>query len=293
MGRELMKYLVVMMSALLLFSVNASAQEEAGATTEPAAASEPVPAETAPAEDAPANPPEEDKRSPYYKKVKGWLWIEGVVGISSYDPDQFGALSLGSPTPGGAPKEKGPQWGFSLGTGFGGGFFLGWYYRQADYNEYKLMKTGVEFQPTIRIPYVHIMFRVDIGFAKMFSGNPWGLTNFDSGGVDTTFGVGLVLHRPVGEGRRRRYPSRFVGQRSTDGGYFRAHLPLHRRPKRLVDCARPSDAAMASFVNVVDQGAGLRRRRLRHDTVAQVENVPGTACCAVEDLGRAATHDVG
>jgi hypothetical protein len=193
MGRELMKYVVVMMSALLLFSVNASAQEEAGATTEPAAASEPVPAETAPAEDAPANPPEEDKRSPYYKKVKGWLWIEGVVGISSYDPDQFGALSLGSPTPGGAPKEKGPQWGFSLGTGFGGGFFLGWYYRQADYNEYKLMKTGVEFQPTIRIPYVHIMFRVDIGFAKMFSGNPWGLTNFDSGGVDTTFGVGLRI----------------------------------------------------------------------------------------------------
>ena len=188
-----MKYLVVMMSALLLFSANASAQEEAGAATEPAAASEPVPAETAPADPAPANPPEEEKRSPYYKKVKGWLWIEGVVGISSYDPDQFGALSLGTGAPGGAPKEKAPQWGFSLGTGFGGGFFLGWYYRQADYGEYKLMKTGVEFQPTIRIPYVHIMFRVDIGFAQMFSGNPWGLTNFDSGGVDTTFGVGLRI----------------------------------------------------------------------------------------------------
>jgi hypothetical protein len=145
--------------------------------------------------------------------VKGWLWIEGVAGITSYDPDQFGALSLGTGTPGGAPKERGPQWGFSLGTGFGGGapkergpqwgfslgtgfgggFFLGWYYRQADYNTYKLMKTGLEFQPTIRIPYVHIMFRVDIGFAKMFSGNPWGIMNFDSGGVDTTFGVGLRI----------------------------------------------------------------------------------------------------
>jgi hypothetical protein len=72
---------------------------------------------------------------------------------------------------------------------------LGWYYRQANYGEYKLMKTGLEFQPTIRIPYVHIMFRVDIGFAQMFGGSPqnWGLTNVDTGGVDTTFGVGLRI----------------------------------------------------------------------------------------------------
>jgi hypothetical protein len=195
MGRELMKCLMVLMSALLLFSANASAQEEAGATSEPAAASESAPSETAPADDASATPPEEDDRSPYYKKVKGWLWIEGVAGISSYDPDQFGALNLGTGAPGGASKEKGPQWGFSLGTGFGGGFFLGWYYRQASYSTYKLMKTGLEFQPTIRIPYVHIMFRVDIGFAQMFGGSPqnWGLTNVDTGGVDTTFGVGLRI----------------------------------------------------------------------------------------------------
>jgi hypothetical protein len=190
-----MKCLMVLMSALLLFSANASAQEEAGATSEPAAASESAPSETAPADDASATPPEEDDRSPYYKKVKGWLWIEGVAGISSYDPDQFGALNLGTGAPGGASKEKGPQWGFSLGTGFGGGFFLGWYYRQASYSTYKLMKTGLEFQPTIRIPYVHIMFRVDIGFAQMFGGSPqnWGLTNVDTGGVDTTFGVGLRI----------------------------------------------------------------------------------------------------
>jgi hypothetical protein len=37
------------------------------------------------------------------------------------------------------------------------------------------------------------MFRVDIGFAQMFSGNPWGLTNMSNGGVDTTFGVGLRI----------------------------------------------------------------------------------------------------
>ena len=192
MGRELMKYIAFFMTGILLCGSTAFAQEEGGAASEAAAEPAPAPAEPAAAEQAPADPPEE-KRSPYYKKVKGWLWIEGVVGISSYDPDQFGALSLGTTAPGGAPKERGPQWGFSLGTGFGGGFFLGWYYRQANYNEYKLMKTGLEFQPTIRIPYVHIMFRVDIGFAQMFDGNPWGLTNFDSGGVDTTFGVGLRI----------------------------------------------------------------------------------------------------
>jgi hypothetical protein len=92
-----------------------------------------------------------------------------------------------------APKTRGPQYGFALGTGFGGGFFLGWYYRQASFTGYKLLKTGVEFQPTIRIPYVHVMFRVDIGLARMFDGNAWGLTNVNNGGLDTTFGVGLRI----------------------------------------------------------------------------------------------------
>ena len=186
-----MKWIVFLVSGLMWIGATASAQEAAGAADKPGGASEAAPAKAAPADQAPEE--EEKKRSPYYKKVQGWLWIEGVVGISSYDPDQFGALSLGTTAPGGAPKEKGPQWGFSLGTGFGGGFFLGWYYRQANYGEYKLMKTGLEFQPTIRIPYVHIMFRVDIGFARMFGGNPWQIPNFDSGGVDTTFGVGLRI----------------------------------------------------------------------------------------------------
>jgi hypothetical protein len=178
-----MKYVVFLVGAILLVGATASAQEEASATTAPEAAAEPTSAQEPPKE-------EEKKRSPYYKKVKGWLWLEGFAGPSSYDPDQF-AFSFG--TVGNAPKRKGPSYGFAIGTGFGGGFFLGWYYRQADYTEYKLMKTGLEFQPTIRIPYVHIAFRIDIGFARMFGGNPYMLTNMDSGGVDTTFGVGLRI----------------------------------------------------------------------------------------------------
>ena len=187
-----MKYIAFLIGGLMLGS-SASAQQPADTTAESNEAATAAPTEPASAEPAPEAPKEEEeKRSPYYKKVQGWLWIEGVAGISAYDPDQFGALSLG-PGVGGADKKRGPQWGFSLGTGFGGGFFLGWYYRQANYSEYKLLKTGLEFQPTIRIPYVHIMFRVDIGFARMFDGNAWELTGVNNGGVDTTFGVGLRI----------------------------------------------------------------------------------------------------
>jgi hypothetical protein len=187
-----MKRFVPCAVVLSLLAVTASAQDQPadpGSTTSP-------PKETPYKEAQPdeAQPdkaqPDEKKKSPYYKKVQGWLWIEGVAGPSSYDPDQFGALSVGTSV-GGAPKLRGPQWGFAVGTGFGSGFFLGWYYRQANYDQYKLFKTGVEFQPTIRIPYVHIMFRVDIGLARMFSGNAWGLTDVNNGGVDATFGVGI------------------------------------------------------------------------------------------------------
>jgi hypothetical protein len=176
-----MKHLALVACGTFLVTSSAWAQD----------ADAPAPAET-PSTEAPADPPPEEKKSPYYKKVKGWLWLEAVAGPSSYDPDQFGALSLGTTT-GGAPKLRGPQVGFALGTGFGGGFFLGWYYRQANYDAYKLLRTGVEFQPTIRIPYVHIMFRVNIGLARMFSGNAWGLTDVNNGGLDTTFGVGLRI----------------------------------------------------------------------------------------------------
>ncbi len=185
-----MKYVVLMLSAVLLSASAVSAQEEV--TGSPFV--EPAPPPEAPLATQTAQPPpsEEDKRSPYYKKVKGWLWLEGVAGVASYDPDQFGTLSLGA-SASGAPKQRGPQYGFAVGTGFGGGFFLGWYYHQSKYTGYKLFKTGVEFQPTIRIPHVHIMFRVDLGLARMFDGNAWELTNVNNGGLDATFGVGLRI----------------------------------------------------------------------------------------------------
>ncbi|MGB5695489.1 MAG: hypothetical protein WBM46_07560 [Polyangiales bacterium] len=178
-----MKRTVSLIAALLMFGTTASAQDEAGAVAEPEATAE------APATAAPA--PKEDKRGPYYKKVQGWLWLEGFAGPSSYDPDQFGSLSL-SNVPN-APRVKGPEGGFAVGTPFGGPFFLGWFYRRANYGDYGLMKTGVEFQPTIRIPYVHVMFRVDLGFAKMVNGNPYGLTNLSNGGIVATGGVGIRI----------------------------------------------------------------------------------------------------
>ena len=176
-----MKYMVLLIGVLLMFGGTASAQDEAGTGTEPVAAPEsPAAAE-----------PEEDKRGPYHRRVQGWLWLEGFAGPSSYDPDQFGSLTFGNGTGPNAPRVKGPEGGFAVGTPIGGGFFLGWFYRQANYGDYGLMKTGVEFQPTIRIPYVHIMFRADLGYAKMINGNPYGITSFSSGGIVATGGVGI------------------------------------------------------------------------------------------------------
>lgn len=191
-----MKYIVITTSALLLLlSTTASAQEEVGTVTEPETAAEPAPSEAAPAEPAPPeNPPEEKKRSPYYKKVQGWLWLEGFAGPSAYDPDQFGSLSLsGIPN---APRLKGPEYGFAVGTAFGGPFFLGFFYRQADYSQYKLSKTGLDMQGNLRfVPYVHPILRASIGYARTFSGNPYGasLMNTDSDGISLTGGVGVRI----------------------------------------------------------------------------------------------------
>ncbi|MGB5683144.1 MAG: hypothetical protein WBM47_14940 [Polyangiales bacterium] len=173
-----MKYVAMISSAMMFLSATALAQD-GSATTEAAAEATPEAAKE-----------EGDDRGPYYKKVQGWLWIEGFAGPSGYDPDQFGSLTLSG---GGqnAPKVKGPEGGFAVGTPFGGAFFLGWFYRQANYGDYGLMKTGLEFQPTIRIPYVHIMFRVDLGYAKMINGNPYGLTDLSNGGIVATGGVGI------------------------------------------------------------------------------------------------------
>jgi hypothetical protein len=185
-----MRHAIWLIGGLLVLQSTASAQEEVGTVTdsEEAAAPATASASTPPADQA----KEEKKRGPYYRKVQGWLWLEGFAGPSGYDPDAHGSLSLGSGTVN-APKVKGPEYGFAVGTPFGGGFFLGWFYRRANYDSYGLMKTGVEFQPTIRIPYVHVMFRVDLGFAKMVDGNPYGLTNVDNGGIVATGGVGIRI----------------------------------------------------------------------------------------------------
>jgi hypothetical protein len=183
MGGKLMKYVVFLVGGLLVFGASASAQEESGTTAESEAAADATPAE--------APPPEEKKKSPYYKKVQGWLWLEGFAGPSSYDPDQFGSLNTTGVS--NAPRLKGPEYGFAVGTPFGGPFFLGWFYRQANYGQYKLMKTGLDMQGNIRIPYVHIVIRGSIGFAQTFSGNPYGLTNDKNGGVSFTGGLGVRI----------------------------------------------------------------------------------------------------
>ncbi len=109
----------------------------------------------------------------YYKKVQGWLWMEGFVGPSAYDPDQFTSLSLSGGTQN-APKLNGPEYGFAAGVGLGG-FYLGAFYRQANYTEYKLMKVGLDMQGIFRfVPYVHPMIRIDLFYSRTFAGNPYG-----------------------------------------------------------------------------------------------------------------------
>jgi len=100
-----MRYVVLIVASVLMLGSTAFAQEKGAVETvsETSTATEAAPDEAAPEE---AAPPEEEKRSVYYKKTQGWLWMEGFVGPSSYDPDQFTALSL-SGVPQNAPKLNG------------------------------------------------------------------------------------------------------------------------------------------------------------------------------------------
>ena len=75
---------------------------------------------------APPAPEPDEKRSIYYKRVKGLLWLEGIAGVSSYDPDRFGSFSG---LPAGAVKQRGPEFGGMAGLGLGGLTF-GAVYRQ-------------------------------------------------------------------------------------------------------------------------------------------------------------------
>jgi hypothetical protein len=188
MGRELMKYLVFLVGTALLFSSAALAQGEnsVGTVSEGSTATEAAPAPQA------AAAPEEEKRSVYYKKVQGWLWMEGFVGPSAYDPDQFTSLSLSGGTQN-APKLNGPEYGFAVGLGLGG-FYLGGFYRQANYDVYKLMKVGLDMQGIFRfVPYVHPMVRIDLFYSRTFAGNPFGLPSADVDGGGFTLGAGLRI----------------------------------------------------------------------------------------------------
>jgi hypothetical protein len=181
-----MKYVAMISSAMMFLSATALAQDDVSAAEAAGAA---------PAEATPEAAKEEgDDRGPYYKKVQGWLWLEAFAGPSSYDPDQFGSLDF-SGTSENAPRLKGPEYGFAVGTAFGGPFFLGFFYRQANYSQYKLMKTGLDMQGNLRfIPYVHPIFRASIGFAKIFDGSPYAnLPNPDSAGVSFTGGLGVRI----------------------------------------------------------------------------------------------------
>ena len=190
-----MKYVVLFVGTALVLSSSASAQEEGavGSVEEASAATETAaPAETAPAAEETA-PPEEEKRSVYYKKTQGWLWMEGFVGPSAYDPDQFTSLDITGVTPN-APKLNGPEAGFAFGLGLGG-FWLGAFYRQANYSAYKLAKIGLDIQGIFRfIPYVHPMIRIDLFYTKTFGGDPFsGVTNTNVDGGGLTVGAGLRI----------------------------------------------------------------------------------------------------
>ena len=169
-----MKYVVLLVGALLVFGASASAQEQVGT------------------ESTTVTPPPK-KKSVYKNKVGSLLWIEGFAGPTTYDPDQFGSLNLGAQSPN-APQLSGPEYGASLSVGLGG-FVLGPFFRWADYSAYNLMKIGLEIQGVFRfIPYVHPMVRLDLFYASTRNGNPWpGLTNTNTNGGGFTLGAGIRI----------------------------------------------------------------------------------------------------
>ncbi|MGB5809290.1 MAG: hypothetical protein WBG86_02095 [Polyangiales bacterium] len=180
-----MKTVVVLVGVFLVFAPRASAQEEVGTVSSTGtAAPATTEAETPPADD-------EKKRSPYSKKVGGLLRIEGSVGPSSYDLDQFGSFGQGLD----APKVTGPEYALSAGVGLGG-FVIAAAFRWANYSAFDLMKVGLDMQGIFRfIPYVHPMIRINLFYASTRNGSPFGagLTNVDSAGGGATLGAGIRI----------------------------------------------------------------------------------------------------
>jgi len=184
-----MKIIVVFALVTCALHSTAHAQEEAAVGTAYEEPGEPASTETPPAE------AEEEKKSPYSKKVRGLLWFELLVGPTSFDPDKFGGISITGDGTFDAPKVKGPEWGLTVGVGLGG-FFLGAFYRQAHYDPYKLLKIGLDMQGVFRfIPYVHPMIRIDLFYTQTFDGSPYDqvLANADVRGGGVTLGAGLRI----------------------------------------------------------------------------------------------------
>ena len=140
-------------------------------------------------------PEPDEKRSIYYKRVKGLLWLEGIAGVSSYDPDRFGSFSG---LPAGAVKQRGPEFGGMAGLGLGG-LILGAVYRQANYDTFKLMKVGLDIQGVFRyMPFVHPMIRIDVFYARTFDGSPYALledASSNGGGFTLSGGVRIPIVR--------------------------------------------------------------------------------------------------
>lgn len=186
-----MKYSVLFALLVAVLPARGSAQgEQAVGSVEPADTS------TAPAEpDEAKDDSDDDERGPYYKKVQGLLWFEFLVGPTSFDPDKYGSVTLSGGGDLDAPRLNGPEWGLAIGVGLGG-FHLGAFYRQANYDDYKLLKVGLDIQGLFRfIPYVHPTIRVDLYYAGIVDGNPYSAsltnTNIDGGGF--TLGAGVTI----------------------------------------------------------------------------------------------------
>jgi hypothetical protein len=187
----MMKYLVLFAFTTLCLASSGLAQDSAG---EPQSTYEtPNAYPAAPATTVEPTPEPDEKRNAYYKRVRGLLWLEGIAGVSSYDPDRFGSLDLGDrPGLSSSPKLRGPEFGGMVGLGLGGLVF-GAVYRQANYDAYKLMKVGLDVQGVFRyMPYVHPMIRIDVFYARTFDGSPYAMVdNASSNGGGFTLGGGI------------------------------------------------------------------------------------------------------
>ena len=71
-------------------------------------------------------------------------------------------------------------------------YSFGWYYRQANYNQYKLRKTGVDIQIALG-RYVQPVFRFSGGYAQIFGGDASSILTSGSGGGSTGLGFGLRI----------------------------------------------------------------------------------------------------